>query len=329
MLVRQPALTSTPTVTPTFTPTPSVALDLRHPNDVAVDPLTQRIYVTSRDNNKLFMLDGLTMNVLGVAPTLGEPWGVAVNPYTKKVYVANHGSGQVSVYDAATLMHFVNIQIGAKPTFVKINLVTNQVFVPLYGFNGVAIINGATDQAGISGADLGPWGLAVNEKLNRVYVGNRDEGTIITLDGNDRFHRIEDHTIRACEDQGAAPYAMDYDATREQLYVVCSIYGHINRLVTYKAVAGGVFGVAPTAISGSDENGGGGLAVNPTTGHVFVTSSTMGVVPVISGDTYNVLATVPVGQNPFGVTVDPTTGRVYVVNRGANSISTIQDNFGP
>jgi hypothetical protein len=66
MFVRQPSPTPTPTATPTttptatptstptFTPTPSVALELRHPNDVAVDPATHRIYATSRDNNKLF-----------------------------------------------------------------------------------------------------------------------------------------------------------------------------------------------------------------------------------------------------------------------------------
>ncbi|MDQ1301633.1 MAG: hypothetical protein QG637_1555, partial [Chloroflexota bacterium] len=76
-------------------------------------------------------------------------------------------------------------------------------------------------------------------------------------------------------------------------------------------------------------NGGGGLAVNPVTGHVFVTNGTTSVVDVISGDTFNVLATVPVGLNPFGNAVDPSTGRVYVVNRDANTISTFSDRFGP
>jgi YVTN family beta-propeller protein len=306
-----------------------VALDLRHPYDVAVDPTTHRIYVTSRDNDKLFMLDGMTLDVLGVAPTLSQPWGVAVNPYTKKVYVANHGSGFVSIFAAATLAHLGDLRVGDKPTFVKINFAANYIFVSVYDLNGVAIINGATDHAGISGADLGPWGLAVNERLNRLYVGNRDEGTIITLDGAAGFHRIADHTIRACQDEGAWPFAMGYDAAREQLYVVCSIYGLINRLVTYKATAGGIGGIAPTALSGSDEDGGGGLAVNPTTGHVYVTNSSTGVVNVINGDTYNVVGTVPVGLDPFGVAVDPTTNRVYVVNRGANSLSVFTDNFTP
>jgi len=210
---------------------------------------------------------------------------------------------------------------------VRLNRATNSLFAPAYDLNGLAIINGATDQAGVTGADRGPWGLAVNERLNRVYVGNRDEGTIITYDGAAGFHRIADHTIRACQDEGAAPYALAYDANREQLYVVCSIYGTINRLVTYKATAGGIGGIAPTAIAGSDEDGGGGVAVNLTTGHVFVTNSSAGVVDVISGDTYNVIATVPVGRDPFGVAVDPTTGRVYVVNRGDNSLSVFADNF--
>ncbi len=322
--------TSTPTATPTATPTSPVGLDLRHPKDVAVDPLTGRIYVTSRDNNRLFMLDGLTMTVLGEAPTLSEPWGIAVNPYTRKVYVANYASGWVRVFDADTLAVRGDIQVGAQPTFVKINLTTNRVFVPVYGNNGLVIIDGATDQKiGIRGVGAGPWGLAISEPLNRIYVGNRDDGRIMSLDGNNDFRVIEEHTFKACQDDGAAPYAMGYDATREQLYVVCSIYGNINRLVTYKATAGGIGGIAPTGLAGSDENGGGGVAVNPTTGHVFVTNGTTSVVNVISGDSYNVIATVPVGLNPFGVAVNPTNGRVYVVNRDANSISTFLDAFGP
>jgi DNA-binding beta-propeller fold protein YncE len=304
-------------------------LDLRHPKDVAVDPLTHRIYVTSRNNNKLFMLDGLTMSVLGDAPTLREPWGVAVNPYTNKVYVANYASGWVSVYNATTLAKYGDLHVGDNPTFVKINLTTNRVFVPVHSNNALAIINGDTDQVSITGAGAGPWGLAVNERLNRVYVGNRNDGCIITFDGNNNFRIIEEHTFKACQDDGASPFAMGYDPNREQLYVVCSIYGNINRMVTYKATAGGIGGIAPTGISGGGEDGGGGLAVNPTTGHVFVTTSRTNGVDVISGRSYNVVGIVPVGQNPFGNTVDPSTGRVYVVNRDANSVSVFLDAFDP
>lgn len=336
---RTPTITNTPTrrlyvylpiIIGRPTATPSAGPDLRHPKDVAVDPLTHRIYVTSRDNDRLFMLDGLTMTVLGEAPTLREPWGVAVNPYTHKVYVANYASGWVRVFHADTLALLGDISVGAQPTFVKINLTTNQVFVPAYGNNGLVIIDGATDRnIGIRGVGAGPWGLAVNEKLNRVYVGNRNDGRIMSLDGNNGFRVIEEHTFKACQDDGASPYAMGFDANREQLYVVCSIYGNINRLVTYKATAGGIGGIAPTGLAGSDENGGGGVAVNPTTGHVFVTNGTTSVVNVVSGDTYNVLAVVPVGLNPFGAAVDPAINRVYVVNRDANSISTFPDAFGP
>jgi len=347
---RTPTATNTPTRTPTHTPTATstptprhniylpiiigqptspVGPDLRHPKDVAVDPLTHRIYVTSRDNNKLFMLDGLTMNVLGEAPTLSEPWGVAVNPYTKKVYVANYGSGWVSVYDATTLAKRADLSVGPNPTFVKINLTTNRIFVPIYGNNGLAIINGDTEQVSVTGAGAGPWGLAVNERHNRVYVGNRNDGRVMTYDGNNGFRIIEEHTFKACQDDGASPFAMGYDPNREQLYIVCSVYGNINRMVSYKATASGIGGIAPTGISGSGEDGGGGVAVNLNTGHIFVTNGTTSVVNVISGDSYNVIATVPVGLNPFGAAVDPTTACVYVVNRDANSITVFQDNFGP
>jgi YVTN family beta-propeller protein len=187
-------------------------------------------------------------------------------------------------------------------------------------------VTGQVSQAGVG---AGPWGLAVNEKLNRVYVGNRNDGRIMTLDGANGFRVIESQTFKACQDEGATPYAMGFDASRDQLYVVCSIFGNINRMITYKATAGGVGGIAPTGLSGSDDNGGGGVAVNSANGHVYVTNGTTSKVDIISGDTYNVLATVPVGLNPFGNAVDPTTGRVYVANRDANSLSVFQDVYGP
>ena len=49
----------------------------------------------------------------------------------------------------------------------------------------------------------------------------------------------------------------------------------------------------------------------------------MGTTSVINGTTDSVLATVKVGNNPYGVAVDPTTHRVYVVNVFDNTISVI------
>lgn len=276
------------------------------------------------------MLDGTTMTVLADAPTSNQPWGVAVNPDTNRVYVAAFASGWVNVYNASTLARLADINVGPELTFVKVNPQTNMVFAASHRDNSTAIIDGASNTLlAKKSTGAGTWGLAVNTNLNRVYVGSRDAGTIVTLDGNNGFNSISGQTIRACPGDRSSPYSLEFDPIRNQLYVACSTDGSVNQLVTYLAAGTGLFAVATTAIGEGGDDGGGGIAVNPTTGHVFVTNSQSNTVSVVSGATYNVLATVSTGLSPFGNAADPTTGRVYVVNRESDNISVFSDVFGP
>ena len=48
-----------------------------------------------------------------------------------------------------------------------------------------------------------------------------------------------------------------------------------------------------------------------------------------AGSTDRVIATVPVGGNPFGAGVDPGTGRVFVANRNSGDVSVFEDSASP
>lgn len=50
-----------------------------------------------------------------------------------------------------------------------------------------------------------------------------------------------------------------------------------------------------------------GLAVDPSSGNVYVTNYTSNNVSVISAATNTVTATIPVGSNPFGIAIDAAT----------------------
>jgi YVTN family beta-propeller protein len=76
---------------------------------------------------------------------------------------------------------------------------------------------------------------------------------------------------------------------------------------------------------GSD--GGGGIAANPITHHVFVTNAADDSVTVIDGVTTLVLAGVHVGDNPMGVAVDPGLGYVFIGNRASNNVAAVPDDF--
>src|SRR3972149_8957882 len=79
---------------------PRVVLKAGTPSSVAVNPDTNRIYVTYIDIDVLSVMDGETSEITAtVALPPGGAHTVAVNPGTNKVYVTNPGASSVSVID--------------------------------------------------------------------------------------------------------------------------------------------------------------------------------------------------------------------------------------
>ena len=68
---------------------------------MAVNPVTNKIYVANSDSNNVTVIDGAT-NSTTTVPVGHRPAAVAVNPVTNKIYVANSGSNNVTVIDGAT-----------------------------------------------------------------------------------------------------------------------------------------------------------------------------------------------------------------------------------
>lgn len=287
------------------------------------------VYVTARDDDRVYMIDGLSLAVVNSAKVGRQPWGVSVNPNTNKVYVANYASGEVWVLDGSTLAVLATIPVGPNPTFVKINETTNVAFVITYGNNGIAAINGDTNTLiGIKGAGgAGAWGLAINPNLNHVYTSARDTGEVSTLDAAAGLKVLD--AISPCGGTGSSPYGLEFNPVNNKLYIACAERGNVNTAAIYQSTASGLVGLARTPIGNGGGDGGGGVAVNPANGHAFYTNSLANTVSVLSGSTNTVFATVPVGGSPFGIAVDPTTGRVYVADRSSNDVYVFADPVEP
>jgi YVTN family beta-propeller protein len=306
---------------------------LSHPNDVAINPTTHRVYVSGRDDNRLTMIDGMSLAVLKSVTVGQQPWGVAVNPNPaiNKIYVANFASGNIHVLDATDLTVKKVIWVGPYPTFVRINESTNQVFVVTYGNNSVVVLDGATDAVldTKSSGGFGAWGLAVNPILNRLYISNRDTGSVTTLDGASGFQVLNSQTVAPCGAMGSSPYGLGFNRNNAKLYVACAPDQSVNGAAIYSAGSDGLSQRVFVTIGEGGADGGGGVAVNPATGNVFITNSAADTVSVISGASSQVLTTIPVGANPFGAGVDPGTGRVFVANRNSDDVSVFKDPASP
>jgi YVTN family beta-propeller protein len=68
----------------------------------AVNPVTNKIYVTNLGSANVTVIDGATQTVKTTLSAGTQPYAAAVNPITNKVYVANLMSPFVTVIDGAT-----------------------------------------------------------------------------------------------------------------------------------------------------------------------------------------------------------------------------------
>jgi YVTN family beta-propeller protein len=75
----------------------SIALP-NSPRDIAVNPDTNTVYVSTTGSNQVYVIDGDSNRIVDIV-TIGLndtfPMGIAVNPDTNKVYVANSDSGTI------------------------------------------------------------------------------------------------------------------------------------------------------------------------------------------------------------------------------------------
>ena len=331
-----PTPTNTPTATPTPTygpsPTPTATprdTGMRYPQAVAVDSANHRVFVASRDNDRVYQLDGMSLEVLKSVVVPDQPWGIAYYAPENKVYVGSWSTGTVTVLDADTLVQIKTIPVGPNPTWVE--AAGNRIHLIAYGTNTLVVIDPATDTVVRSqhlSRTVGAWGLTYNPNLGMTYVSSRDSKTITVLDST----YTERWVIAAGLSTQCEPFEMDFNPVLNRLYTVCDVEGQLNdRVIVHQSISEGLVTVAEVVVgsAGPDtpqgEDGRGGIAVHPGTGSLFVSNAHNDTVSIIDGATYQVLDTVGVGNSPFGLAIDTQTQRVFVANRLSNDVSVIMD----
>src|SRR6185312_12906663 len=71
------------------------------PRAIAVNPITNKIYIASELSNSVVVVDGAT-NGTSTIPVGTRPQYIAVNPATDKVYVTSGSDSTLTVIDGAT-----------------------------------------------------------------------------------------------------------------------------------------------------------------------------------------------------------------------------------
>jgi len=328
-----------------------------NPSGIALNPVTNKVYVSNWDSNSVSVIDGAT-NAVVATPAVGtNPFAIAVNPATNMVYVANYGSNSVSVINGATNAVVATPVVGTNPYVLAMNPVTNMVYVANSKGDSVSVIDGATNAVVATITVIGAGDIAVNPVTNMVYVtngtsvvssdgvsvidgatnavvatvtvGTNPDGIAVNPVTNMVYVGNEDssnvsvingatNTVVATLGVGSLPYGVAVNPVTNMVYVANGCScGGANSVSVIDGATNTV--VATLAVGYEPDN----LAVNPATNQVYVTNYGSNSVSVIDGATNTVAATLGVGANPPAIVVNPVTNRVYVANAGSASVSVI------
>jgi YVTN family beta-propeller protein len=274
-----------------------------NPDAVAVNPVTNKIYVANYSNNSVTVIEGAT-NATTTVGVGSSPRTLAVNPVTNKIYVAHSLSNNVTVIDGATNAT-TTVGAGSSPVALAVNPVTNKIYVANHYGNNVTVIDGATNATTTVSTGSAPHAVAINPVTNKIYVANSGSNNVTVIDGTTNATT----TVGA----GSSPQAAVVNPVTNKIYIanfsgndVTVIDGATNLVCATVGVGGGPYAVA----------------VNPVTNKIYTANYGNGTVTVIDGAA-NATTTVSAGSYAEAVAVDPVTNKAYVINGGSDNVTVI------
>jgi YVTN family beta-propeller protein len=149
------------------------------PYALAVNPVTNKIYVADQGSDSVTVIDGATNGTTTLAVG-AAPSALAVNTVTDEIYVANYTGNTVTVIDGAT-NDTTTLAAGTNPYFVSVNPVTNKIYVGHYSISNVTVIDGTTNSTMTVATGIGPQAVAVNPVTDKVYVPNYNSATVTVI----------------------------------------------------------------------------------------------------------------------------------------------------
>lgn len=181
------------------------------PFAIAIDSVTDTVYVTDDDADTVSVIDGATCNATVTSGctrrphhlTVGrDPAGIAIDASTNTLYVSSQQSDEISVINTATCDAAVTsgcdqvaheARGGSGPRGIAVDTATDTVYVADSTASSLAVIDGATcDSTSHARCGAAPWlarvaasprNVVVDPATNSIYVTAADADAVTMVDG--------------------------------------------------------------------------------------------------------------------------------------------------
>ena len=274
---------------------------------IAVDPQTNKVYVTNFKSTTVTVIDGTTNTPLSVINVGRTPYGLGIKTDTKLLYVALEYNDTLVIVNTTTNEIIKNIDI-VKPYDIAVNSKTNKVYVTSDKAHLVSVIDGSTNEI-VKTFDVNdPCGIGVNEATNMVYVTSESSNKLHVIDG-------ATNNLMTSIDVGKSPRGIVANPRTNMLYVTNQLSGTVdvidgaqNKIVDIITV-----GTTPRRV-----------VVNSDTNILYVSNQISNSLSVIDGATNEVMDSIPVEQ-PFELVINPKTNKLYATYSGHSTLSIVND----
>ena len=156
------------------------------PLEIAVNTVTNRLYVADEFGNRVLIVDAATNSFAGSIAVGPHPRRLAVNSVTNRIYVPVE-TGEIAVIDGTSNTIVATIPLADPSHFafkVAVNETTNRVYATsLQG--SITVVDGVNNSiiTTIAGGSL-PFGVAVNPVTDRIYVSNLGDQNLSVIPGS-------------------------------------------------------------------------------------------------------------------------------------------------
>jgi YVTN family beta-propeller protein len=297
------------------------------PSALAVNTVTNKIYILNQSSGTVDVLDGSTNNIVATVPVSSSISRLAINESTNKIYVVDPFAGSLSVIDGTSNTVTGSVTFGVRIGVVAINPLTNRIYVTtsrsavnvITGITNstVSVIDGATNNI-LADVPIAPFAtaLAVNTATNRVYVGGQPQNSISiqVIDGSN--NSVITGTGDPNNGVGVVGFAIN--KTTNTIYAASSgevlvLNGASNTLINN-------FTLSIVHLSNTTA-----LAVNDVTNETYfaVSPSSLSVIGQFSFFNPPTVSSLLVGNSPLDIAINQATNRVYVPASQGNILTVI------
>lgn len=294
------------------------------PLGVAVNHLTNVVYVANNLDNTVTAINASTHEIISVIPVADSPSAVAVNEAKNTIYVTHDAShsDSLSVIHGKNNTVIENILLGMKePIYVAVNPSTDRIYVGDAYSKNVSMIDGATNQLldsiSTNGDEPGYLypingiGIAIDQIRNKIYVANPSTNEVTVIEGS-HTDRFRDDSISDHIPSHINPFDIAINPYKNFGYILGpSNLSAINFETRAEEVYNNLTGEFNT------------VGINAFTDTIYANDMNKSIVYAIDGTNKSQIAVIPTDLRPAFVAVDPYADIMYVTNSGSDTVTRI------